>query len=67
MSFAKGQGAVYTDLKGIKYKAKILERKQDYKKGFINTFNAKGNFDYLIEIVKKGKVEQIFCSEKDLQ
>ena len=68
MKYAIGQIVEFARLRQGKYiKAQILERKIDNPKNFINTPNAKGNFDYLIEIQNNGKTEQIFCQEFELK
>ena len=68
MKFLIGQTVEFARLgQGEYIKAQILERKIDNPKGFINTPNAKGNFDYLIEIQNNGKTEQVFCQEFELK
>ncbi len=66
MSFVKGQSVIYTDLNRNQFEGKVIERKADFKEGYIDTFNAKGNFDYLVDINIKGTIKRIFCSEGDL-
>jgi hypothetical protein len=68
MKYAIGQIVEFTRLGQGKYqKAQILERKIDNPKRFIDTPNAKGNFDYLIEIQNNGRSEQVFCQEFELK
>ncbi len=66
MKYQKGQKVLYIGLDRRKYNATILERKVDYPKGFIDTPFTKGNFDYLIEIVRDNKIENTFALESDL-
>lgn len=67
MPYTKNQKVLYTSLTGKKENAIILLRKQDYKEGYINSDFAKGNFDYLIEVTRNGKLEKIFCMEDELE
>lgn len=68
MKFVKGQEVSYTALSGRSYKATIIERKMDFKKGFIIKSTSKEiDFHYLIEIQKKGAAEKILCAENHLK
>ncbi|WP_095953589.1 hypothetical protein [Flavobacterium sp. ACN6] len=68
MKFTQGQDVSYTALSGRSYKATVIERKMDFKKGLIIKSTSKErDFHYLIEIQKNGTTEKILCAENHLQ
>lgn len=68
MKFIQGQDVSYTALSGRSYKATVIERKMDFKKGLIIKSTSKErDFHYLIEIQKNGSTEKILCAENNLQ
>jgi len=68
MKFVKGQDVSYTTLSGRSYKATILERKMDFKKGLMIKCASKSiDFHYLIKVQKNGVSEEILCAENHLQ
>ncbi|UWY30165.1 hypothetical protein [Flavobacterium sp. TR2] len=68
MKFVKGQEVFYTAISGRSYKATIIERKMDFKKGLIIKSTSKErDFHYLIEIQKSGTSEKILCAENHLK
>jgi hypothetical protein len=66
MEFSIGQELIFTLPNGTKEKVTIIKRKVDYKDGFIDEPNYKGNFDYFVKIEKSGKIEHIFCQHSEL-
>ncbi|WP_281232028.1 hypothetical protein [Flavobacterium gelatinilyticum] len=68
MKFVKGQDVFYTTISGRSYKATVIERKMDFKKGLIIKSAGKTHdFHYLIEIQKNGMKEKILCAGYDLK
>lgn len=68
MPFKVGQKVTFSPLGvGKKESAIIIERGIDHPKGYINTPNAKGNFDYLVSVERYGKTEHVFCKENELK
>ena len=66
MKYQKGQEVIYKTASGKEYKAVILHRKDDFSGKYINTPKAKGNFDYLIKIIRNHTQEELFVMETDL-
>lgn len=67
MKYNIGDKVKYKTMNAIKvYDAIIIKRKIDFKDNFIDTFNDKGPFDYLIDIEKNGKTERKFCCESEI-
>ena len=68
MNFEKGQDVSYTTLSGRSYRAIVLERKIDFKKGLIKKSAMKEmTFHYLIEVYRNDLREQILCSEDQIK
>lgn len=68
MNYIVGQKVLFSPLnKGEKEQAIIIERGVDYLKGYIDTPNAKGRFDYLISVERNGKNENVFCMKDELK
>ncbi|QSW87619.1 MULTISPECIES: hypothetical protein [Flavobacterium] len=68
MKFVKGQDVSYTTLSGRSYKATVIERKIDFKKGLIKKSAIKEmTYHYLIEVQKNGLKERLLCTENQLR
>ncbi|ABQ03214.1 MULTISPECIES: hypothetical protein [Flavobacterium] len=68
MNFVKGQDVFYTTLSGRSYRATVIERKIDFKKGLIKKSAIKEmTYHYLIEVHKVGIKEQILCTENQIK
>jgi hypothetical protein len=68
MNFVKGQDVFYTTLSGRSYRATVIERKIDFKKGLIKKSASKEmTYHYLIEVHKVGIKEHILCTENQIK
>ncbi|OIV44029.1 hypothetical protein [Flavobacterium johnsoniae] len=68
MNFVKGQDVSYTTLSGRSYRAVIVERKIDFKKGLIKKSAMKEmTYHYLIEVQKNDLKEKILCTANQLK
>jgi hypothetical protein len=67
MSYANGQLVKFSRLgQGKRNDARIHAREIDNPEMFIDTPNARGNFDYLIEREKDGITKRLFCQEFEI-
>ncbi|WP_343695426.1 hypothetical protein [Flavobacterium sp.] len=67
MIFVKGQDVSYTAISGRSYRAIVLERKIDFKKGLIKKSAIKEmTYHYLIEIQKNNFTQRILCTENQI-
>lgn len=67
MQFNQGEQVLFKAINAQIYPARILYRKIDFKNLSIDTPNAKGNFDYLVEYELESGFRNIsFCMEDDL-
>ena len=64
MAFEIGEKAVYHPVEGKEKIVTILKRASDYDNGFMDEYNFKSRFDYLVEIDEKLEDNQIFLSRK---
>ncbi|MEZ4858532.1 MAG: hypothetical protein R2781_06950 [Flavobacteriaceae bacterium] len=64
MAFNVGQQLIYTSPKGKEIPVTIVKRKVDYKDGFIDEPNYKGNF---VHYEGNEGMESMFCSHKELR
>lgn len=68
MNFVKGQDVFYTTLSGRSYRAIVIERKIDFKKGLIKKSAIKEmTYHYLIEIQKGDSKDKILCTGNQLK
>ncbi|SHG87433.1 hypothetical protein [Flavobacterium defluvii] len=67
MNFLNGQDVSYTTLSGRSYRATVIERKIDFKKGLIKKSAIKEmTYHYLIEIQKNNFTQRILCTENQI-
>lgn len=68
MNFVKGQDVSYTAISGRSYRAIVLERKIDFKKGLIKKSAIKEmTYHYLIEVQKTGFTQRILCTAEQIK
>lgn len=67
MPYNQGEQVLFKAINARVYPARILYRKIDFENLYIDTPNAKGNFDYLVEYeLESGFTNVSFCMEGDL-
>ena len=66
MAYSIGQELIFTSPNGKKEKVTILKRAIDYKDGYKDEPNFKGDFDYFASVERNGQMENIFCQDREL-